>query len=118
MTGHFKAGKKELSVSLHQATILLAFNRSSELSFKEIFDEVQMRESMQAACFMQLTSQLADDVLRLTLQSLACGKKKVLLKDPPGRDIDDKDSFRFNDAFTDPRAKVHINSIQAKVSVC
>jgi cullin-4 len=67
---------------------------------------------------MQLTSQLADDVLRLTLQSLACGKKKVLLKDPPGRDIDDKDSFRFNDAFTDPRAKVHINSIQAKVSVC
>ncbi|KAJ7275413.1 Cullin-4B [Mycena haematopus] len=100
ITGHFKAGKKELSVSLHQATILLLFNRSPELTFSEIFNEVQ----------------LADAQLRLTLQSLACGKKKVLLKVPPGRDIHDTDTFRFNEGFTDPRAKVHINSIQAKVS--
>jgi len=100
MMGHFKAGKKELSVSLHQATILLLFNRSPELPFSEI----------------QAETQIADALLRLTLQSLACGKKKVLLKDPPGRDINDGDLFRFNDGFTDPRAKVHINSIQAKVS--
>ncbi|KAJ6519453.1 Cullin-4B [Mycena sanguinolenta] len=98
--GHFKAGKKELSVSLHQATILLLFNTSTEMSFSEIFNEVQM----------------VDSLLRLTLQSLACGKKKVLLKVPPGREINDSDTFRFNDGFTDPRAKVHINSIQAKVS--
>ncbi|KAF7339993.1 CULLIN-2 domain-containing protein [Mycena venus] len=100
MTGRFKAGKKELSVSLHQAAILLLFNSASELSFSHIFVQVQM----------------ADALLRLTLQSLACGKKKVLLKDPPGRDVNDGDLFRFNEGFTDPRAKVHINSIQAKVS--
>jgi len=55
--------------------------------------------------------------LRRTLQSLACGKKKVLRKVPPGRDVGDGDVFRFNADFEDPRAKVHINSIQAKVSV-
>jgi len=56
--------------------------------------------------------------LRRTLQSLACGKKKVLKKVPPGRDVDDDDVFRFNADFMDPRSKIHINSIQAKVSVC
>jgi len=56
-------------------------------------------------------------VLRCTLQSLACGKKKVLKKRPPGRDVNDEDIFIFNDAFEDPRAKVHINSIQVKETV-
>ncbi|KAF7367229.1 CULLIN-2 domain-containing protein [Mycena sanguinolenta] len=98
--GHFKAGKKELSVSLHQAIILLLFNTSTEMSFSEIFNEVRM----------------VDSLLRLTLQSLACGKKKVLRKVPLGRDINDSDIFQFNDDFEDSRAKVHINSIQAKVS--
>jgi len=59
-----------------------------------------------------------DTELRRTLQSLACGKKKVLKKIPPGKDVNDTDVFRFNADFDDPRAKVHINSIQAKVSVC
>lgn len=41
----------------------------------------------------------------------------MLKKLPPGRDVDDDDVFEFNDAFTDPRAKVHINSIQVKETV-
>ena len=58
-----------------------------------------------------------DAALRCTLQSLACGKKKVLKKRPAGRDVNDDDVFIFNDAFEDPRAKVHINSIQVKETV-
>ncbi|KAJ7225886.1 Cullin-4B [Mycena pura] len=100
LMGHFKAGVKELSVSLYQAVILLLFNGASELSFSEIKEETK----------------LEDVLLRITLQSLACGKKRVLLKLPMGRDINDGDAFRFNDGFTDPRPKVHINSIQAKIS--
>ncbi|KAJ6604271.1 Cullin family-domain-containing protein [Mycena vulgaris] len=100
LIGRFKAGRKELSVSLYQSAILLLFNDSSELSLTEIFKETN----------------ISDPLLRITLQSLACGKKKVLLKIPPGRDIDDGDLFRFNDGFVDPRAKVHINSIQTKVT--
>jgi cullin-4 len=52
------------------------------------------------------------------LQTLACGKKKVLKKLPLGKDVNDGDVFKFNADFDDPHAKVHINSIQAKVSVC
>ncbi|KAJ7102296.1 Cullin family-domain-containing protein [Mycena belliarum] len=100
MNARFKAGKKELSLSLYQSAVLLLFNDSDELSFTEIFAQVN----------------LSDPILRLTLQSLACGKKKVLLKKPTGRDVEDGDVFRFNDGFVDPRAKVHINSIQAKVT--
>jgi len=55
--------------------------------------------------------------LKRTLQSLACGKKRVLTKIPIGKDINDDDVFKFNPDFWDERYKIHINSIQAKVSV-
>ncbi|KAJ7042628.1 Cullin family-domain-containing protein [Mycena alexandri] len=117
MAGHFKAGKKELSVSLFQAAVLLLFNRSFELSFSEIFEETKRQPKRNPITNeMETTDHLDGPLLRLTLQSLACGKKKVLLKIPAGRDINDGDVFRFNDGFSDPRAKVHINSIQAKVT--
>lgn len=59
-----------------------------------------------------------DGELRRTLQSLACAKKKVLKKRPVGRDINDSDMFVYNAEFTDERARIHINSIQAKETVC
>ncbi|KAF9460280.1 Cullin family-domain-containing protein [Collybia nuda] len=101
MKGRFKPGSKELSVSLFQALVLLLFNTSTELSYLEIEEQTKIE----------------DAELRRTLQSLACGKKKVLRKMPPGRDVADNDMFRFNENFEDPREKVHINSIQAKVSL-
>ena len=55
--------------------------------------------------------------LERTLQSLACGQKRVIRKHPLGKDINETDVFYFNADFTDPRAKVHINSIQAKETV-
>lgn len=55
--------------------------------------------------------------LRRTLQSLACGKKRVLRKQPLGKDVNDDDVFYFNPDFTDPAHRVHINSIQVKETV-
>lgn len=101
LTSRFSGGQKELSVSLYQGVVLLLFNRSPKIPFAEI----------------KASTRIEDAELRRTLQSLACGKKKVLKKLPPGRDVDDDDVFEFNDAFTDPRAKVHINSIQVKETV-
>ncbi|TFK28425.1 Cullin-4B [Coprinopsis marcescibilis] len=97
----FNPGTKELSVSLYQAIVLLLFNEQDELPFKDIKDQTRME----------------DDDLKRTLQSLACGKKKVLKKIPVGRDVEDSDVFRFNADFTDTLYRVHINTIQAKVSV-
>ncbi|KAK0449684.1 Cullin-4B [Desarmillaria tabescens] len=96
----FDSGSKDLSLSLYQTIIMLLFADVDEVSFTDIKAQTRMD----------------DAELRLTLQSLACGKKKMLLKIPPGKDVKDGDKFRFNVAFADPRQKIHINSIQAKVS--
>ncbi|KAG6873267.1 hypothetical protein C0995_001041 [Termitomyces sp. Mi166 len=100
LTGRFKPGNKELSVSLYQAVVLLLFNTETEWRYPDISEQTG----------------IDPEELKRVLQSLACAKKKVLKKIPPGRDIDENDVFRFNADFDDPRAKVHINSIQAKVS--
>ncbi|TRM66353.1 Cullin [Schizophyllum amplum] len=101
LSARFNAGEKELSVSLYQAVILLMFADGEKRSFAEI------KES---------AGNLDDGDLRRTLQSLACGKKRVLTKSPPGKNVNDGDIFRVNAEFTDSAYKIHINSIQAKVS--
>ncbi|KAI0700482.1 Cullin-domain-containing protein [Cytidiella melzeri] len=98
LRARFKAGEKELSVSLYQAIILLLFNEDEKKPFSEI----------------KMLTQMEDDELRRTLQSLACGKKRVLKKQPPGKDVNDGDMFIFNADFTDTAFRVHINSIQVK----
>lgn len=55
--------------------------------------------------------------LKRTLQSLACGKQKVLKKKPVGPDVNESDAFYFNDDYTNPRYQVRIDSIQVKETV-
>ena len=55
--------------------------------------------------------------LKRTLQSLACGKTRVLTKEPAGREVGDADSFRVNTKFTHKLVKVKINQIQMKETV-
>ncbi|EMD41477.1 hypothetical protein CERSUDRAFT_110046 [Gelatoporia subvermispora B] len=98
LKAQFKPGEKELSVSLYQAVVLLLFNDGEEISFPDIKAQTRME----------------DAELRRTLQSLACGKKRVLKKQPAGKDVNDTDTFQFNADFTDSRFQVHINSIQVK----
>jgi len=55
--------------------------------------------------------------LARTLQSLACGKVRVLTKHPKGRDIADSDEFSFNEEFDDKLFRIRINAIQLKETV-
>ena len=80
----FKASVKELKVSLFQTLCLLVFNDADTLSLSEIKD---------------LTN-IEDSELRRTLQSLACGKARVLQKVPRGKDVADNDKFVYNADFT------------------
>lgn len=64
-----------------------------------------------------LTGIIGDGDLRRTLQSLACGKKRVLRKLPPGKEVNDNDEFAYNADFADLNRKLHINSIQQKETV-
>lgn len=58
-----------------------------------------------------------DGELRRTLQSLACGKARVISKIPRGREVDDKDKFQFNNEFTNKLFRIKINQIQMKETV-
>jgi len=87
-----------LQVSLYQCAILLLFNTSDELSYGEIKDAVGMEEKE----------------LKVTLQSLACAKIKIITKTPRGRDVNEGDKFNFNYKFESKQLRIKVNSIQLK----
>ncbi|XP_063490923.1 cullin-4B isoform X1 [Symphalangus syndactylus] len=101
LKAEFKEGKKELQVSLFQTLVLLMFNEGEEFSLEEI---------------KQATG-IEDGELRRTLQSLACGKARVLAKNPKGKDIEDGDKFICNDDFKHKLFRIKINQIQMKETV-
>ncbi|XP_063395536.1 cullin-4A [Cydia fagiglandana] len=98
LRAHFAQGNKELQVSLFQALVLLLFNEGDNLSFEEI----------------KTATNIEEGELRRTLQSLACGKARVLSKAPRGREVKDNDHFSFNNDFTNKLFRIKINQIQMK----
>jgi len=94
----FPLGVKELQVSLFQTIVLMLFNDADVLTYKDIKE----------------TTRIEDRELRRTLQSLACGRVRVLTKEPKGREVDDDDRFLFNNDFTDRHVRIKINTIQMK----
>lgn len=59
-----------------------------------------------------------DNELRRTLQSLACGKARVLTKIPKSKDVEDADKFSCNNDFKHKLFRIKINQIQMKETVC
>lgn len=64
-----------------------------------------------------LAAGIEDKELRRTLQSLACGKIRVLSKEPKGRDVEDGDVFSVNEGFNERLHRIKVNSIQLKETV-
>ena len=98
MKVQFNSGPKELAVSFFQAAVLMAFEETDTLSFQEILE----------------ATGIEDSELRRTLQSLACGRERVLTKEPKGKEIEDSDVFTFNTDYTSKQYRVKINAIQMK----
>ncbi len=103
----FNRGVKELMVSSFQATVLLLFNQA-EAETASGNDAVLSYAQIAAATGLQ-----GGDLDR-TLQSLACGKVRVLTKHPKGRDVGKMDTFTVNKALTDPKFRIKINQIQLR----
>ncbi|GBB95576.1 hypothetical protein RclHR1_02570010 [Rhizophagus clarus] len=100
--GSFKARKHELNVSTYQMVILLMFNDKQDgesLSYEQIKGESDIPE--------------AD--LKRNLQSLACAKYKILVKEPKGKEINAGDQFYFNNDFTAPLQRIKIQTVASKV---
>ncbi|EPY86938.1 cullin-4A [Camelus ferus] len=91
-------GKKEFQVSLFQTLVLLMFNEGDGFSFEDI----------------KVATGIEDGELRRTLQSLACGKARVLIKSPKGKEVEDGDRFIFNGDFKHKLFRIKINQIQMK----
>ncbi|XP_038555656.1 cullin-4B [Micropterus salmoides] len=101
LKAEFKEGRKELQVSLFQTLVLLMFNEGEEFTLEEI----------------KLATGIEDSELRRTLQSLACGKARVLTKIPKSKDVEDGDKFSCNDEFKHKLFRIKINQIQMKETV-
>ncbi|KAI8661580.1 CULLIN-2 domain-containing protein [Fusarium keratoplasticum] len=97
----FAKGTKELLVSAYQAVVLMMFNSLPNDGFLA-YEQIATGTGLQGG-----------DLDR-TLQSLACGKARVLTKHPKGREVKPTDTFTFNKSFTDPKYRVKINQIQLK----
>jgi len=95
-----------LQVSFLQGLVLLLFNNTDEFSLSDIREKISDKKKA-----------LDEGELRRTLQSLACGKARVLTKQPKGRDIMDNDKFVFNNEFSNKLFRVKINQIQLKETV-
>ncbi|KAI1716326.1 cullin family domain-containing protein [Ditylenchus destructor] len=89
---------KEFDVSLFQAMILFLFNKHTEWGYEDILRETK----------------IDDDELKRTLQSLACGKFRVLHKVPKGKDVNSGDKFIFNLDFNDRLHRIRISQVQMR----
>ncbi|GJJ75721.1 cullin 3 [Entomortierella parvispora] len=98
----FNARKHELNVSTMAAVVLLIFNDRPE------------EEALSYTTIEQETGLPAENVKR-TLQSVACGKFKILIKEPKSRDINETDTFRFNAAFSEKLSRIKIQTVASKV---
>lgn len=101
LKARFDAGPKDLQVSLFQALVLLMFNDCDSMSLEEL----------------KLACNIEDGELRRTLQSLACGKARVLTKNPKSREVEVNDRFQYNNEFTNKLFRIKINQIQMKETV-
>ncbi|KAK9451569.1 Cullin family-domain-containing protein [Limtongia smithiae] len=97
----FPIAKKELSMSLFQTIVLLQFNDVPD-------GDTLTYESIRTA------TGLDDRELTRTLQSLACGKIRVLHKSPRGKDVNPGDKFKVNLKFEERAFRLRINQIQLK----
>ncbi|ORX96190.1 Cullin-domain-containing protein [Basidiobolus meristosporus CBS 931.73] len=97
----FKTKKHELNVSTYQMVILMLFNDVEEgghLTYQQIKSDTEIPENE----------------LKRHLQSLACAKYKILLKEPKSREIHETDRFMFNSEFSAPLARIKIQTIASK----
>ena len=81
--------------------MLLLFNNKDAINYEEISESTKIEESE----------------LKRTLQSLACGKVQILLKNTKGNEITNTDIFTFNSQFSNKLYRIRINQVQLKETV-
>jgi len=100
LRAQFPNKRHELSCSTYQMVILLQFNQTNRMSYKEIL----------AATGIPVLD------LKRNLLTLSCAKYKVLVKKSKERTITDEDVFAFNERFRSKLFRVKIMTIVQRES--
>ena len=95
-------GVREVAVSVFQTAVLMLFNDVPTAGGSLAFGDIKA------------ATRLEDGELRRTLQSLACGKVRILVKSPKGKDVGDDDTFSVNDSLQEARYRIKVNTVQLK----
>lgn len=98
---NFSGKRHELTVPTYQMIVLLAFNEPKHGEIISYQDLLQQTD-------------IPPNELKRALQSLSCGKYKILLKEPKSKDISDDDTFQFNAKFTSQLHRIKIQTVVAK----
>mmetsp|Transcript_28727 Transcript_28727/g.88035 ORF Transcript_28727/g.88035 Transcript_28727/m.88035 type:complete len:377 (+) Transcript_28727:146-1276(+) len=98
MKARFRAARHDISVSTYMMCVLLLFNDAHTLSYADIARDTS----------------IAPAELKRTLQSLACGRFKLLTKEPKGREVEESDTFSFNEGFTCKQLRFKVATVAAQ----
>jgi len=98
LRARFVPRKHEINTSTYQACILMLFNAVDTMSYSDIAE----------------TTGIPAADLKRALQSLACAKFKILLKEPRGRDVDEKDTFSYNAHFATKQLRFKVGTVSAQ----
>ncbi|KAJ1721042.1 hypothetical protein LPJ53_004394 [Coemansia erecta] len=101
---HFRSRTHELNVSTYQMIVLMLFVDGEQ-------DVSLTTEQIHAQ------TRIPSESLSRHLQSLACGKYRVLIKTPMSREISPSDVFQFNSGFKSPQYRIRIPVISARNNV-
>ena len=104
---HFQTVTKELQLTYLQTLVLLCFNNPSKL--------VQNYLDIRAATLASDNPSPAEEIeLCQTLQSLACGKVRVLVKKSKTCDVSHQDQFEVNGHFRHELNRIKVAKLHSK----
>lgn len=113
MKAQFPSGRKELSVSLYQALVLLQYN-SADVQRQGVGDGAAADGITVEQ--LALRTGLPSDELKRTVMSMVIGKVRVLNKEPKAKEFKETDIVSFNGAFKSKMMRLKINQLQLKES--
>lgn len=103
LTGHFRKGSKELTMSLSQAVVILLFNHIE----KHAWSVGEMKKA----------TSLEDGELQRILTTLSTGSFAILNKKSRTQGISDTDLFQFNTEFEATGSRLKIPAVQQEQAV-
>lgn len=104
--------KVELLVSTHQLCILTLFNDADEVTYSQILERVDCKQTDKDA----KDAGSGEDSIKASLGSLMSKKYPLLIKEPKGREFNSSNVFRLNTRFVSPKRRLNIPMPTAKIS--